>query len=220
MIQSVEQNVSRNLKKSYDEAIEGISEDFLPPKYEKIKKKRSRKRAEILPESPKTLEEVKIEGQKTKQVKEFVLHQEIGLVIFATTEGLKFLARSKNNMDIETFISPHRLSKINRTDGEWFVPVVWAFLGLKKLEKFFTILSKKSFEIFLVHLMPESIITGYESGVIAAVKKMFVVSTIGDDVSTFPNVYFENFKILVFKKAIKTKPEKKCAKTFQLSNFA
>ena len=122
---------------------------------------------------------MKIEGawQKTKQVKEFVLHQEIDLVIFATTEGLEFLVRSKNNMDIETFNSPHRLSKIKRTDGEWFVPVVWAFLGLKKLEKFFTILSKKSFEKFLVHLMPESIITGYESGVIAAVKKMFVVST-------------------------------------------
>ena len=98
MIQSVEQNVSGSLKKSYDEAIQGTSEGFLPPKYEKIRKRMSQKRAEVLPESPKTLEDVKIKGawRKTKQGKEFVLHQEIGLVIFATTEGLEFLFRSIN----------------------------------------------------------------------------------------------------------------------------
>ena len=50
MIQRVEQNVSRSLKKSYDEAIQGTSEDFLPPKYEKIRKSMSRKSAEVLPE--------------------------------------------------------------------------------------------------------------------------------------------------------------------------
>ena len=117
VIQSVEQNVSRSLKKSYDEAIQGTSEDFLPPKYEKIRKSMSRKRAEILPESPKTLEAVKIERawQKTKQGKEFVLHQEIGLVIFATIEGLEFLVRSKNIMGDGTFKSaPLRLPKFMR----------------------------------------------------------------------------------------------------------
>ena len=41
VIQSVEQNVSRSLKKSYDEAIQVTSEDFLPPKYEKIRKSMS-----------------------------------------------------------------------------------------------------------------------------------------------------------------------------------
>ena len=108
MVQSVEQNVSRSLKKSYDEAIQGTSEDFLPPKHEKIRKSVSPKRAEILPESPKTLEDLKIEGawQKTKQGEEFVFYQEIGLVIFATTEGLEFLVRLKNIMGDGTFKSP------------------------------------------------------------------------------------------------------------------
>ena len=86
---------------------------------QKIRKSISRKRAEILPKSPKTLEDVKIEGawRKTKQGKEFVLHQEIGLVIFATTEGLEFLVRSKNIMGDGTFKStpppppPHYVMK-------------------------------------------------------------------------------------------------------------
>ena len=81
LIQSVEHNVSRNLKKSYDEAIQGTSEEILP---------------NILPESPKTLEDVKIEGawRKTKQGKEFE-ELEVDLVIFGTTEGLEFSVRSK-----------------------------------------------------------------------------------------------------------------------------
>ena len=45
VIQNVEQNVSRSLKKSYDEAIQGTSEDFLPQKYEKIKKKHEPKKS-------------------------------------------------------------------------------------------------------------------------------------------------------------------------------
>ena len=127
VIQSVEQNVSRSLKKSYDEAIQGNSEDFLPPKYEKIRKSMSRKRAEILPESPKTLEDVKIEGawQNTKQGIEFVLHQEIGLVIFATTESLEFLVRSKNIMGNGTFKS----ARINQDRLQFLLTcgIFWIF---------------------------------------------------------------------------------------------
>ena len=92
LIQSVEHNDSRNLKKSYDEAIQGTSEEILPPNTNKSEKVG----AKILPESPKTLEDVKIEGawRKTKQGKEFE-ELEVDLVIFATTEGLEFSVRSK-----------------------------------------------------------------------------------------------------------------------------
>ena len=51
--------------------------------------------------------------------------------------------------------------------------------------------------------MPDLVLADYEIGVIVAVEKNWLL--IGDAGSTFPIVYFENFKVLVLKKAIKTK---------------
>ena len=81
----------------------------------------------------------------------------------------------------------------------------WAQKLKKFTQNFFYNFEQKPFDFFYVYLMPESIITDYESGVIAAVKKMLVVSTHWGCWFHFSNVYFENFKILIFKKAIKTK---------------
>ena len=144
---------------------------------------------EILPESPKNLEDVKIEGawQKTKQGgEEIVLHQEVGLRQrnFCDNRKPQFFGSFKNYYGNEIFkLAPPPFIQnyaLCKTSSERILPVVWAFLGSKTeniYSKIFTNLSENSFEKFSVYLMPELIITDYETGVIAAVKKVFVAST-------------------------------------------
>ena len=192
----------------------------------------SQKRAEILTKSPKTLEDVKIEGawRKTKQRKEFVLHQEIGFVIFATTEGLEFLVRSKNIMVDGNFKLPPpppqftQIYALFGTNGEWIVPVVWAFLG-STTEKiyskfFFTILSEKSFENFSVYLMPESIITDRKRGNGSYQENFCSIYSLGMLVPLFPMYISKISRFWSSKRLSRQKPEKNCATTFQFSAFA
>ena len=64
---------------------------------------------------------------------------------------------------------------------------------------------EKSFQQFSVNLMSESIKTDYETGVSTAAKKNFENLPIVDAGSSYPNVYFEKFQILVFKLTIEKK---------------
>ena len=60
--------------------------------------------------------------------------------------------------------------------------------------------------------MPDSIIADYETGVIVAVEKRWLL--IGDSGSTFLIVYFENFNFMSAKKLSRQKPKKNCEKNF------
>ena len=97
------------------ETYKGLLKIFCP----KIRKNQ-KSMSEILPESPKNLEDVKIESawQKTKQGgEEFVLHQEVGLRQrnFCDNRKPQFLVCSKTIMGMK-FLNwhPRRLYKLMR----------------------------------------------------------------------------------------------------------
>ena len=137
-----------------------------------------------MPAVPKNFNEVDVQGSWALALnkKQFLLHQETGMLIFATDQGLEFLIRSKSILSDGTFkTAPPPFLQIYTLFGattEWKIPVVWALLGSKTEEiysKMFEILIIKGYEKFGVTLMPELIVTDYESGIIPAIKKIFFV---------------------------------------------
>ena len=78
---------------------------FLPPQYDKIRRGLNYKRSQCMPPPPKNLQEILIPEtwRLTKNNQNILLHQEEGILIFATKQGLEFLVRSKNVLSDGTF---------------------------------------------------------------------------------------------------------------------
>ena len=183
VLQSVENNPTIPLNRVFKEEIQQVdTENFIFPRYNQMRGSMSRKRASCLPPVPTVFDRVKVEGSWTLALnfKRFLLHQEPQILIFATDQGLEFLARSRNLLCDGTFkTAPPPFKQIYTLFGattEWKVPVVWAFLGSKNeaiYHRFFWLLSNKCTEILNIPLVPEFIVTDYESGVIPAVRTVF-----------------------------------------------
>ena len=139
ILAKISENPVDPLRKSYDEELENIPEtvNFIPPSYNKIRPSLVRKRQNILPKDPKTFDEVNIQEPwaLTSNGKQFLLHQEPKMTIFATKQGLEFL-RSKIFLSDGTFMTaPPPFQQIYTVFGstdEWKIPVIWGLLGEKK----------------------------------------------------------------------------------------
>ena len=111
-----------------------------PPRNENLKVTLNRKRSLTLPPIPKTLDEVFIRNTWTKTLDDFIflLHQESGIVLFATDAGLNFFQQSKVLSGDGTFktAAPPFLQffVIYGTHENFKIPVIWALLGSKTEE--------------------------------------------------------------------------------------
>ena len=159
-LESVSRSPATPLRQSYNENLQEMDKKCLPPQYDKIRRGLNYKRSQCMPPPPKNLREISIPEtwRLTKNNQNFLLHQEEGILIFATKHGLEFLVRSKNVLSDGTYkTAPAPFSQIYtifRTAGsndEWKIPVVWALLGSKsqeiseKFSKFWTKNVWKSF---------------------------------------------------------------------------
>ena len=121
------------LKKIYNEQLEVNDENFVPPRFEPVRKLLSRKRSSILPVNPKNFEDVILEGEWTKNLndQDFVLFQEPKLIIFATKKSLEFLTRSSYLLSDGTFKTAPppfiQIYTVFAAEKNWKLPVVWVF---------------------------------------------------------------------------------------------
>ena len=116
---------------------------------------------------------MKIEGSwiLALNFERFLLHQESQILISATDQGLEFLARSRNLLCDGTFKTAPTLQKnLYPVWGHNGVESA-SCLGIHWVKKWF--LSNKCTEILKLPLVPEFIVTDYESGVIPAVRIVF-----------------------------------------------
>ena len=105
VLETVSRSPATPLRQSYSENLQDMDENFLPPQYDKIRRGLSSKRSECMPPPPKNLQDISIleSWRVTKNNQNFLLHQEEGILIFATKQGLEFLVRSKNILSDGTF---------------------------------------------------------------------------------------------------------------------
>ena len=177
------QNIIVNQPGSHNHFRQVDTENFILPRYNQMRGSRSRKRASCLPPVPTLFDRVKVEGSWTLALnfKRFLLHQEPQILVFATDQGLEFW----HDQDI-CFVM--ELSKQPPPTLQTNLYPVWGHNGVesasclgipwvKKNEAiyhcFFWLLSNKCTEILNIPLVPEFIVTDYDSGVILAVRTVF-----------------------------------------------
>ena len=123
---------------------------------------------------------MKIEGSWTLALnfERFLLHQESQILISATDQGLEFLARSRNLLCDGTFKTAPTLQKNlypvwghNGVESASCLGIPW--VKKRGNKPVFWLLSNKCTEILKLPLVPEFIVTDYESGVIPAVRIVF-----------------------------------------------
>ena len=168
-------------KKIYEEQLEVNDENFVPLRFEQVQKLLGRKKSSILPVNPKNFEEVILEGEWTKTLKDqdFVFFQEKKIIcaikkwsILQEVLFYYWMVLSKQLLQLSFKYTPYLRQKKN-----WKIPIVWGFLGEKPFFfHFFSILTQKSNELFGCSLIPYGFKTDFESGVISAVKKVFSLS--------------------------------------------
>ena len=146
VLESVSRSPATPIRQSYNENLQEMDQNFSPPQYDKIRRGLNYKRSQCMPPLPKNLQEILMPETRrlTKNNQNFSLHQEEGILIFATKQGLEFLVRSKNVLSDGTFkTAPAPFSQIYTIFGtagsndEWKIPVVWALLGSRNLRKIF-----------------------------------------------------------------------------------
>ena len=96
---------TKPVKMIYDEQVKLNSEIENSPEYHKISSGLLKKRNRILPKNPRILQNVKrnVMWSKTRDRQDFVLHQNIGLVVFCSLKNLQFLQKSQKILCDETF---------------------------------------------------------------------------------------------------------------------
>ena len=103
----IQNDPTKPVKMIYDDQVKLNSEIENPPKYHKISSGLLKKRNQILPKIPRILQNVKIDGMwnKTSDNQDFVLHQNVGLVIFCSLKNQQFLQKSQKILCDGTFKS-------------------------------------------------------------------------------------------------------------------
>ena len=153
-----------------------------PPHNENLRGTFNRKRSLTLPPLPETLDEVFIRNTWTKTLdyRNFLLHQESGIALFATDAGLNFFRQSKVLLGYGTFKTPPppflQIYVIYGTHDNFKIPV-GLFLAQRQkkyIKKIFETLKNRCFEKILVR---EFIATDYETGVNSAISQVFSFST-------------------------------------------
>ena len=169
-----------------------------------MRRSMSRKLTNCLSPVRNRSEEVAIEGSWTLALnkKAFLLHQESQIRKFAADEGLKLAKVVLSDCFFKTVTQPFvQFYSFFGAAKEWKLLVERAFLGAKIRQIYtecFHFLVQKSMEKFGVPLVPEMIITDYETGIIPAVGNLVLMRNTLVAGSTTRNAFTENFKLLDF----------------------
>ena len=97
ILTEIQNDPTKPVKMIYDEQVKLNSEIENPPEYHKISSGLLKERNRILPKIPRILQNVKKDGMwsKTSDNQDFVLDQDVGLVIFCSLKNLQILQKSQ-----------------------------------------------------------------------------------------------------------------------------
>ena len=124
----IEENPTIPTKRVYDQEVagiyrRGIAPDINIPGFNNIKAQLERKKAQIVPPIPQTIVDVQIDGEwaRTLLGRRYLLSIDYhwGIVVFATNENLRLLARCRRVYVDGTFrTSPHPFTQVFTIHGE------------------------------------------------------------------------------------------------------
>ena len=181
MVQAIQADPSRPIKRVYDEVVREADSDAEVPEFSSVRSRLQRQRSSLLPPIPETIDNVLVEGEWTRtwRGRDFLSHQDNdwGILVFGTSRNFARLERCQDVYIDGTFkTAPHPYTQFMTVHGKYMgrvVPLVMTLVTGKTVGQYRQILRHIKQEVLRItgqRWTPQRVITDFESSLLLAIE--------------------------------------------------
>lgn len=181
MLQAVEDDPSKPVRRVYDEVIRDAENDDQVPQFNSVRSRLQRRRASLMPPIPQTVEDVVIHNEwaETWRGEDFMCHQDNdwGVLMFGTDRNFAKLSRCRDVYIDGTFKScPRPYAQFVTIHGKYMdrvVPLVMCLMTGKTVAQYRHLITQVKRKVRRVtghRWRPQRVITDFESSLLLAIQ--------------------------------------------------